>query len=314
MEKLSIKALLLSATLFIPFGIAATCAEERGAIAPFTPDGDGEAATHNASGSRSDLTVFNRRWTSESKEFVVDSDGIVSAEDKSGNGTDTNNHIGNVTGTVLATGSLDDITNRAISLQNKSTRLGDLPPSKQAAVSTPECGPSPLTPEEIKTLVEQAARRHQVDALFATAITWAESQFDRSRNSDKGARGPMQLMPGTAERFGVRDVCDPASNIEGGVKYLRVLLDEFQNPLLVAAAYNAGEGRIYEYDGIPPFRETVGYIAKVVNYQLGVTMPALRKKLVGGAQKSSPVVASKTQSGVIEVKKSGTFVGGVMHF
>ncbi|MFW7354451.1 MAG: lytic transglycosylase domain-containing protein, partial [Brucella sp.] len=61
--------------MFIPFGIAATCAEERGAIAPFAQDGDAEAATHNASGSRSDLTVFNRRWTSESKEFVVGSDG-----------------------------------------------------------------------------------------------------------------------------------------------------------------------------------------------------------------------------------------------
>ncbi len=136
---------------------------------------------------------------------------------------------------------------------------------------------APLTPDEIKSLVEQAARRHQVDVLFATAITWAESQFDRSRNSDKGARGPMQLMPKTAERFGVRDVCDPASNIEGGVRYLRVLLDEFQNPLLVAAAYNAGEGRIYEYGGVPPFKETVGYVAKVVNYQLGVAMPAPKR-------------------------------------
>ncbi|KAB2654648.1 lytic transglycosylase domain-containing protein [Ochrobactrum sp. WV_118_8] len=314
MERLSIKALLLSATLFIPFGIAATCAEERGAIAPFAQDGDAEAATHDASGSRSDLTVFNRRWTSKSKEFVVGSDGIVSAENKSGNGTNTNNHIGNVSSAVIATGSLASITNPAISLQDESARLGDLRFTKQAAVSTPECGPSPLSPEEIKTLVEQAARRHQVDALFATAITWAESQFDRSRNSDKGARGPMQLMPGTAERFGVRDVCDPASNIEGGVKYLRVLLDEFQNPLLVAAAYNAGEGRIYEYGGVPPFRETVGYVAKVVNYQLGVTMPAPKKKLVASGRRSSPIMASETQSGVIAVKKTGTFVGGVMHF
>lgn len=314
MEGLSIKALLLSATLFIPFGIAATCAEERGTIAPFTQDSDGEAATHNASESRSDLTVFNRRWTSESKEFVVGSDGIVSAEDESGSGVKTNNHIGNVYSAVVATGSLNDITYTAISFQIESTLLGNLSSNKQATVSTPECGPSPLTPEEIKTLVQQAARRHQVDALFATAITWAESQFDRSRNSDKGARGPMQLMPGTAERFGVRDVCDPASNIEGGVKYLRVLLDEFQNPLLVAAAYNAGEGRIYEYGGVPPFKETVGYVAKVVNYQLGVTMPAPKKKLVGGSRKSPPVVASEIQSGVIAVKKTGTFVGGVMHF
>ncbi|RRY15986.1 lytic transglycosylase domain-containing protein [Brucella anthropi] len=314
MGKISIKALLLSAILFTPIGIAATCAEETGVIAPFSQDSDGKATTHNASGSRSDLAAFNRRWTSKSKEFVVGSDGIVSAEDKSENGTNANNQIGNLSSVLIATGSLTAITKTAISIQNKSARLGDLFPTKQAAVSTPECGPSPLTPEEIKTLVEQAARRHQVDALFATAITWAESQFDRSRNSDKGARGPMQLMPGTAERFGVRDVCDPTSNIEGGVKYLRVLLDEFQNPLLVAAAYNAGEGRIYEYGGVPPFKETVGYVAKVVNYQLGVAMPAPKKKLVGGGRRSSPVMASETQSGVIAVKKTGTFVGGVMHF
>jgi len=259
------------------------------------------------------VTVFNRRWAGESRGFVVGTDGVVSAEDKSESDTRMNNHIGNTLSTFISTGSPDDITKSDTLYQSKDILFGHLPLNKKAHAS-PECGPSPLTPEEIKTLVAQAARRHQVDALFATAITWAESQFDRSRNSDKGARGPMQLMPGTAERFGVRDVCDPASNNEGGVKYLRVLLDEFQNPLLVAAAYNAGEGRIYEYGGVPPFKETVGYVAKVVNYQLGVTMPAPKKKLVGGGRRSSPVVASKTQSGVIEVKKTGTFVGGVMHF
>ncbi|MCL7999740.1 lytic transglycosylase domain-containing protein [Brucella sp. 21LCYQ03] len=314
MERLSIKALLLSATLFIPLGIAATCAEERGAIAPFAQDGDAKAATPNASGSPSVLTVFNRRWTSGSKELVVGHDGAVSAEDNSGRNTKINNHIGNTFCATAIPRSQNYITNLDTSNRIASFRLGDSSLNKPAANSLPECGPSPLTPQEIKTLVEQAARRHQVDVLFATAITWAESQFDRSRNSNKGARGPMQLMPETAERFGVHDVCDPASNIEGGVKYLRVLLDEFQNPLLVAAAYNAGEGRIYEHGGVPPFKETVGYVAKVLNYQLGLTMPAPKKKHLAGGRRSSPVMASETQSGVIAVKKTGTFVGGVMHF
>ena len=313
MGKLSIKALLLSATLFAPIGITAACADETGKIAPFSQNSDSNSTTQSPSGTPSGVTIFNRRWASENKEFVVGTDGVVAAEDKRGIDTRENSHIGNILSSVVSTGSLADITKSDTLYQSKVTLLGNLSLNKKASPS-PECGPSPLTPEEIKTLVAQAARRHQVDALFATAITWAESQFDRSRNSDKGARGPMQLMPGTAERFDVLDVCDPASNIEGGVKYLRVLLDEFQNPLLVAAAYNAGEGRIYEYGGVPPFKETVGYVAKVVNYQLGVTMPAPKKNLVGGGQRSSPVVASKTQSGVIEVKKSGTFVGGVMHF
>ncbi|MDT6942446.1 lytic transglycosylase domain-containing protein [Brucella pseudogrignonensis] len=313
MEKLSVKTLLLTATLFAPFGITVACADETGKIEPFSRNSDSNSTTQNRSGSPSGVTVFNSRLASENKEFVVGTDGVVAAEDKSESDTRVDNHIGNTMSASISTGSLADIIKSDTLYQSEDIPFGHLPLNKKAPAS-PECGPSPLTPEEIKTLVEQAARRHQVDALFATAITWAESQFDRSRNSDKGARGPMQLMPGTAERFGVLDVCDPASNIEGGVKYLRVLLDEFQNPLLVAAAYNAGEGRIYEYGGVPPFKETVGYIAKVVNYQLGVTRPALRKKLVGGGQRSSPVVATKTQSGVIEVKKSGTFVGGVMHF
>lgn len=141
-----------------------------------------------------------------------------------------------------------------------------------------ECGPSPLNPEEVKSLVVQTARKYRVDEVFATAIAWAESGFDQSRNSPKGARGPMQLMPATAARFGVKDICDPAQNIEGGMKYLRFLLDEFQNPLLVAAAYNSGEQQIYQHGGIPPFQETVGYVAKVVNYQLGLPMPSAKAR------------------------------------
>ncbi|MDX0840200.1 transglycosylase SLT domain-containing protein [Sinorhizobium medicae] len=177
------------------------------------------------------------------------------------------------------------------------------------------CGPSPLNPEEIKSLVVQTARKYRVDEVFATAIAWAESGFDRSRNSPKGARGPMQLMPATAARFGVTDICDPAENIEGGMKYLRFLLDEFQNPLLVAAAYNSGEQRIYQHGGIPPFQETVGYVAKVVNYQLGLPMPSAKGKARPAAAPQAVSDASDSgDAGVIAVKKTGKFVGGVMHF
>ncbi|PTE06592.1 lytic transglycosylase domain-containing protein [Mesorhizobium helmanticense] len=180
--------------------------------------------------------------------------------------------------------------------------------------SVQACGPSPLSPSEIKKLVVDAARRHKVDEVFATAIAWAESGFDQTRNSDKGARGPMQLMPAIAERFQVEDICDPQQNIEGGMKYLRVLLDEFQNPLLVAAAYNSGEQRIYAYGGIPPFRETVGYVAKVVNYQLGLPMPAAKAKPKVSGTTTIADGGEHGDVGVIAVKKTGKFVGGVMHF
>ena len=313
MEGVSIKALLMSSTLLVPLGITAAWAQENSALARITQEESAKPTLQEASEPKSLLTAFNRRRSSESKEFVVGADGVLSTEENGQKEASTNNHIGNLNKAYTTTGSLSDVTSLGMPDRDNNSRIGNITADQKEA-TVPECGPSPLSPEEIKSLVEQAAHRHQVDALFATAIAWAESKFDRSRNSEKGARGPMQLMPATAERFSVRDVCDPESNIEGGVKYLRVLLDEFQNPLLVAAAYNAGEGRIYEYGGVPPFKETVGYVAKVVNYQLGVPMPASKKKPVSGSKNTAPVEADANESGVIQVKKTGTFVGGVMHF
>ena len=175
----------------------------------------------------------------------------------------------------------------------------------------PECGPSPATPAEISRLVIEAAQRHDVDAEFAVAVVTAESRFDRLRNSPKGARGPMQLMPATAERFGVTDICDPEQNIDGGVRYLRALTDEFRNPLLVAAAYNAGEGRVREHGGIPPFKETIGYVAEVLNIQMGLEgrgATASEPRDVADEQRSGP------DRGVITSRERRQWVGGVMHF
>jgi hypothetical protein len=182
-----------------------------------------------------------------------------------------------------------------------------IPSSSDATV---ECGASPATPDQIRRLVVEAAHRHEVDAAFALAIATAESRLDRLRNSPKGARGPMQLMPETADRFGVSNVCDPAQNIDAGVRYLRELGEEFLNPLLVAAAYNAGEGRVRQYAGVPPFKETVRYVAEVVNIQLRLSglSPGAREKPVM-RERSAPRV-----SGVIKAEQRRQWVGGVMHF
>lgn len=180
-----------------------------------------------------------------------------------------------------------------------------------AVSGMPECGPSPATPAEITRLVIEAAQRHDVDAGFAVAVVTAESRLDRLRNSPTGARGPMQLMPVTAERFGVTDICDPEENIDGGVRYLRELTDEFRNPLLVAAAYNAGEGRVREHGGIPPFEETIGYVAEVLNIQMdleGSGTTASEPPEVADQQESTPA------SGVITSRERRQWVGGVMHF
>ena len=175
-----------------------------------------------------------------------------------------------------------------------------------------ECGPSPLSPDDIEKLVRATATRLGVDEGLAVAVAWAESRFDQQRNSEAGARGPMQLIPATAQRFNVRDICDPVQNIEGGVKYLRFLLDEFTNPILAVAAYNSGEGRIYEHGGIPPFRETVEYVAKVTNYQLGVTLPT--KKTTSPPKTPQSSDEERGSHGVIPVQKNGKFVAGIMHF
>ena len=175
-----------------------------------------------------------------------------------------------------------------------------------------ECGPSPATPYEIRRLVIEAAQRHEVDVDFALAIATAESRLDRLRNSPKGARGPMQLMPETADRFGVADICDPEQNVDGGVRYLRELIDEFRHPTLVAAAYNAGEGRVREHGGIPPFKETVGYVAEVLNVQMRLEGSGL-----AAPRKGEPVDGSGPASsvrGVVTSRERRQWVGGVMHF
>ena len=117
----------------------------------------------------------------------------------------------------------------------------------------------------IKAVIVEAARRHQIDPDFLTSIVDAESRFNPVAVSPKGAGGLMQLMPQTAALFGVRNSFDPAQNLEGGTRYLRQLLDRYHwDPVKVLAAYNAGPHRVEQYGGIPPFRETRAYIARII--------------------------------------------------
>lgn len=267
-------------------------------------------------------TNFDERWRGSEKEFVLGADGVVkqqnAVQSKADKSPDDFGGMHHIDAALSNFASADGVPNRVDDPQVPTGAIPHLGAVRQIDDNTKdvyECGPSPLSPEEVKSLVVQTARKYRVDEVFATAIAWAESGFDQSRNSPKGARGPMQLMPATAARFGVTDICDPAENIEGGMKYLRFLLDEFQNPLLVAAAYNSGEQRIYQHGGIPPFQETVGYVAKVVNYQLGLPMPSAKGKARPAAAPQAVSDASDSgDAGVIAVKKTGKFIGGVMHF
>jgi len=124
--------------------------------------------------------------------------------------------------------------------------------------------------------VDAAARVYQINPDLVRAVMGVESEFDQWAVSSKGARGLMQLMPATARRLGVLDSFDARQNIFGGAQYLRILLDQFQGDVTLAlAAYNAGENAVLRYRGVPPYKETRGYVQKVQN-------------LLGGLSESQP--------------------------
>lgn len=115
--------------------------------------------------------------------------------------------------------------------------------------------------------IAQIAAQYQLEPALIQAIISAESAFNPTAISPAGAMGLMQLMPATAERFGVHDPYDPIANIHGGARYLRLLLDQFQNLKLALAAYNAGEGAVMRYgNAIPPYEETQTYVSRVLQF------------------------------------------------
>lgn len=116
-------------------------------------------------------------------------------------------------------------------------------------------------------LIREYSKKYQVDFALVKAVIRAESGFNPYAVSRKGARGLMQLMPETAQRMNVSNIHSPRDNIEGGVRYLKYLLYLFNNDLhLSLAAYNAGENLVSQLGSIPPYRETVDYVQRVMNY------------------------------------------------
>jgi hypothetical protein len=147
----------------------------------------------------------------------------------------------------------------------------------------------PLFHSAFDSLIDAEAKLQNVDASLVSALIRAESNYQPRAISRKGARGLMQLMPATARRLSVSYPLDPRWNVRGGVKYLRELADRFDNhPELVLAAYNAGENAVETYGGVPPYRETVGYVKRILSWWT----PAVAHAAGGRA----PEVAAGTSS------------------
>ena len=128
--------------------------------------------------------------------------------------------------------------------------------------------PKPL--DKYEGLIVEVAQRHSVEVALVKAVIHTESYFNHQAKSHAGAAGLMQLMPETAKIYGVssREIHDPTSNLEAGVKHLRYLLKKYPGNIKHAlAAYNAGETAVYYYNGIPPYKETRNYVQKVLHYR-----------------------------------------------
>jgi soluble lytic murein transglycosylase-like protein len=116
-------------------------------------------------------------------------------------------------------------------------------------------------------LIRSIAGRHNLDTDLVRAVIRAESDFDSTARSNKGAMGLMQLMPDTARLHHVIDAFNPSDNVEGGVRHLKMLLERYQGNLeLSLAAYNAGSGAVEKHGGIPPFAETREYVRRVLRF------------------------------------------------
>ena len=118
------------------------------------------------------------------------------------------------------------------------------------------------------SIIYSEAKKNNISPELVAAVAHTESKFTPTARSNRGAIGLMQLVPRTGRTFGARDLMNPVDNITAGAKYLRYLTDRFNgDQQKVIAAYNAGEGNVRRFGGVPPFRETRNYVARVRNFQ-----------------------------------------------
>ena len=169
--------------------------------------------------------------------------------------------------------------------------ISPAPPPPAPAPADDDGAPSATVNE----LVASIAKRHNVEPSLVDSVIRVESNYNPNAISSAGAMGLMQLIPSTARRFGVSNTFHPAQNIEGGVRYLKYLMELYRgNERLALAAYNAGEGAVAKYKGIPPYPETQNYVYQV-GKKLGQSREAEKK-----AKAAAPEVKPELHVPVIE--------------
>jgi len=169
---------------------------------------------------------------------------------------------------LIATFVFTSITEKTIAKTfNKKTETSNLASQKTSTITKTASSLGAYTTGDstVDGYIVDSCLKYNIDPLLIYAQMAQESTFKLQATSHKGASGLMQLMPATAARLGVKDIYDPQQNIEGGVKYMRQLLDAFGGDVSLAlAGYNAGEGSVMKYGNqIPPYRETQNYVARI---------------------------------------------------
>lgn len=161
----------------------------------------------------------------------------------------------------------------------------------------------------LDSIFEKASEKYNVPVKMLKAVAKAESNFDSKAVSSCGARGIMQLMPGTAAALGVKNSFDPEQNIMGGAKYLSQLMKKYDgNIKLTLAAYNAGSGNVAKYGGIPPFKETRNYVAKVTKYMGdNVSVPESTNKVNSTADSAKAPVQNVPEQKTDAVEEEFTY-------